>query len=100
MTRHGGARRRGALLLLAGALAAAGMVRGARGHGAMLSPTPRQLEPMFWYQVGCMIGCTCSGGGKEMYPTPQSVGCSDPLEPTLKTSDRTWNVCAESPRGD
>lgn len=66
----------------------------------MLSPTPRQPEPMFWYQVGCMIGCTCSGGGKEMYPTPQSVGCSDPLEPTLKTSDRTWNVRAESPRGD
>ena len=35
----------------------------AYSHGTMTEPVPRQPEPLFWYQVGCMIGCTCSGGG-------------------------------------
>ncbi|XRB05342.1 chitin-binding type-4 domain-containing protein [Pycnococcus provasolii] len=73
---------------------------GAYGHGAMLTPTPRQPEPLYWYQVGCMTGCKCSGGGKEQYPTAESLGCTNPTEPTLKPADRTWNVVAESPRGD
>ena len=24
------------------------------------------IESLYWYQVGCMIGCTCSGGGKKL----------------------------------
>ena len=70
------------------------------GHGTMLEPTPRQPESTYWYQVGCMIGCKCSGDGKETYPTPSSVGCSKPANPTLLASERTWNVKAASPEGD
>ena len=50
----------------------------ARSHGHMFHPTPRQPEPLYWYQVGCMIGCNCSGGGKETYPSLASTGCTSP----------------------
>ena len=71
-----------------------------RGHGTVVNPTPRQPESMYWYQVGCMIGCDCSGGGKETYPSLSSVNCTTPAAPTLQKSQRTWNVGASSPRGD
>ena len=70
-------------------------------HGNMVRPTPRQPEPMYWYQVGCLIGCTCSGGGKETYPSPASLNCPNPGTPTLiNASDLTWNVDKASPRGE
>mmetsp|Transcript_793 Transcript_793/g.931 ORF Transcript_793/g.931 Transcript_793/m.931 type:complete len:497 (-) Transcript_793:165-1655(-) len=73
-------------------------------HGTMVAPTPRQPESMYWYQVGCVIGCTCSGGGKESYPTLESVDCPNPAEPTLDTTAEvlTWNIGNTSPssRGD
>jgi hypothetical protein len=72
----------------------------ALGHGKMLAPAPRQPEPMYWYQVGCMAGCTCSGGGKETYPTAASMNCVTPTEPTLPVEKRTWNTAAASPKGD
>ncbi len=71
-----------------------------RGHGTMTSPIPRQPESLYWYQVGCMIGCTCSGGGKETYPTKESVGCNNPDTATLGNKYFTWNVKGESKRGD
>uniref|UniRef100_A0A7S4JER8 Chitin-binding type-4 domain-containing protein n=1 Tax=Odontella aurita TaxID=265563 RepID=A0A7S4JER8_9STRA len=64
----------------------------------MTIPKPRQPESLYWYQVGCMIGCKCSGGGKEMYPTLESVGCDTPAEPTNPV--RTWNNENTSPKGD
>ena len=70
------------------------------GHGTMMIPTPRQPESVNWYQVGCMIGCSCSGSGKESYPSPESVECIDPASPT--NTDRaalTFNVDGLSPRG-
>ena len=70
------------------------------GHGSMLAPIPRQPEPMYFYSVGCMAGCDCSGGGKETYATLASVGCATPIEPTLPVSKRTWNTAATSPNGD
>ena len=69
-------------------------------HGRMTIPPSFQPEPMYWYQVGCLAGCTCSGGGKETYPTPASMNCKNPTEPTLKATDRTWNIQAKSPEGD
>ena len=84
------------------------------GHGSMNFPRPRNANPSapyaaeascigdacYWYQVGCMIGCTCSGGGKETYPTPESMDCENPAEPTLPVAQRTWNTAAASPKGD
>lgn len=70
------------------------------GHGTMIAPAPRQPESMYWYQVGCMIGCTCSGGGKETYPSTDSVGCKTPGTPSLDKAHRTWNLDAASPKGD
>ena len=58
-------------------------VQQSTGHGVMMEPVPRQPEPLYWYQVGCMIGCTCSGGGKEQYPTLGGVNCKTPGTPTL-----------------
>ena len=69
-------------------------------HGNMLTPIPRQPEPRYFYSVGCMSGCNCSGGGKEPYPSLASVGCATPTEPTLPVSSRTWNTAATSPKGD
>ena len=47
------------------------------------------------------IGCTCSGGGKETYPTAASLNCPNPGTPTLtKASDLTWNVDKASPMGE
>eukprot|EP00729_Bicosta_minor_P017764 gene17764-14543_t len=66
----------------------------------MLTPIPRQPEPRYFYSVGCMSGCNCSGGGKEPYPSLASVGCATPTEPTLPVSSRTWNTAATSPKGD
>ena len=37
-------------------------------HAHMTFPAPRQPEPVYWYSVGCAIGCNCTGDGKEMYP--------------------------------
>lgn len=72
-----------------------------QGHGTMISPTPRQPESLYWYQVGCMIGCTCSGGGKETYPSLESVNCKNPIEPTnTEVSGLTWNAHFQSPRQD
>jgi hypothetical protein len=70
------------------------------GHGNMVEPAPRQPEPLYWYQVGCLAGCRCSGGGKETYPTPESMDCENPAEPTLPVAQRTWNTAAASPKGD
>ena len=66
----------------------------------MTKPPSFQPEPLYWYQVGCLAGCTCSGGGKETYPSPESMNCKNPTEPTLKATDRTWNIEAKSPKGD
>ena len=73
----------------------------AYSHGTMTEPVPRQPEPLFWYQVGCMIGCTCSGGGKETYPTKESVNCNTPDTPTLTDPKfLTWNIDNKSVKGD
>lgn len=77
------------------------LVHPSDGHGVMMEPEPRQPEPMFWYQVGCMIGCTCSGGGKESYPSPASMNCTKPGVPTLtKASELTWNAQGKSSMGE
>eukprot|EP00949_MAST-11_sp_MAST-11-sp1_P000722 g722.t1 len=76
------------------------LVNGAHGHGTLLAPTPRQPESIYWYQVGCMAGCKCSGGGKETYPTPSSLNCETPKAPTLPAAERTWNIDGASPKGD
>ena len=47
----------------------ASLLHGCAAHGRMVEPPPRQPESLYWYQVGCMIGCMCSGGGKENYPS-------------------------------
>ena len=49
---------------------------GVDGHWVLTTPTPRQPKPVYWYSVGCNIGCKCSGDGKEMYPTPKSLNCT------------------------
>jgi len=69
------------------------------GHGTMIDPSPRQPESLYWYSVGCMIGCVCSGGGKETYPSLESVECVDPIEPTNNDA-LSWNVDSKSPRED
>jgi len=62
-------------------------------HGTMVYPTPRQPESVYWYQVGCLIGCKCSGGGKEQYPSPESMDCESPARPTLTSAEYlTWNI--------
>ena len=70
------------------------------GHGVMTVPTPRQPEAMFWYQVGCLAGCTCTGAGKEMYPSVASMNCQTPIEPSILAAERTWNTEAMSPKQD
>merc|ERR1711935_569566 len=71
------------------------------GHGTMMTPIPRQPESMYWYQVGCMIGCTCSGDGKESYPSLADVKCTTPGSATLsKDTELTWNAKGKSPMGD
>lgn len=70
------------------------------GHGTMMIPEPRQPESVMWYQAGCMIGCSCSGSGKEDYPSPESVECIDPATPTnTDKAALTFNVDGLSPRG-
>jgi len=77
------------------------LVQQLEGHGTMMEPVPRQPESLYWYQVGCMIGCTCSGGGKETYPTLESVNCQSPGTPTLtKPEELTWNAQGKSPMGE
>jgi hypothetical protein len=76
------------------------LIVGCYSHGRMTQPTARQPESLYWYQVGCMIGCTCSGGGKDTYPSLDSVNCKTPAKPTLSKSDRTWNIESKSPKGD
>ena len=69
------------------------------GHGVMMSPTPRQPDPIYWYQVGCMTGCNCSGGGKEQYPSLASVNCNTPATAVLETKFSTWNAKGDSANG-
>jgi hypothetical protein len=73
----------------------------------MTDPEPRQPEALKWFQVGCLIGCTCAGKGKEMYPTfsklggKSSVGCDAPMEPTNNDAKyRTFNLQNKSVAGD
>ena len=75
---------------------------GVESHGTMVSPTPRQPESIYWYQVGCAIGCKCSGGGKETYPSLASLGCEAPAAPTLEARPAalTWNIDGKSPRAE
>ena len=48
-----------------------------------------------------MIGCTCSGGGKETYPTKESLKCNTPDTPTLTNPKYlTWNIDHQSREGD
>ena len=91
-----GAGRSAAALALA-ALAAVALLAGARGHGTMVYPAPRQPESLYWYQVGCLIGCECSGNGKENYPTDESLGCATPAAATVAGHQLTWNVAGQSP---
>ena len=89
------------------ALAVLSLVAQADAHATMTSPTPRQPESLYWFQVGCLIGCTCAGKGKEMYPTfagyggASALGCDAPTEPTNNDPPfRTWNVDNLSRAGD
>lgn len=68
-------------------------------HGHMVEPLPKQPEALYWYQVGCAIGCTCTGGGKENYPSLSSLDCAKPATPRLPTSAITFNAENTSPRG-
>merc|ERR1719379_48213 len=71
------------------------------GHGTMITPLPRQPESVYWYQVGCMIGCDCSGGGKEDYPTLESVNCQTPANTSLTDPNvLTYNPNNLSVRGN
>jgi len=59
----------------------------------------------YWYQVGCINGCTCSGYEKDIvnggyYMTPEDAKCSQPKEPTLPEYARTWNIEGKSAQGD
>ena len=83
------------------------LVAQTEAHATMTSPTPRQPEPLYWFQVGCLIGCTCAGKGKEMYPTfakyggTSALGCDAPTEPTNNDRPfRTWNTDNMSHAGD
>ena len=67
------------------------VLESAMGHGTMLAPKPRQPESVYWYQVGCMAGCKCSGGGKETYPTKESLNCENPTAPTLPRASARGN---------
>jgi len=88
-------------MLLAVKVALLVLVHPSDGHGVMMEPEPRQPEAMFWYQVGCAIGCTCTGGGKESYPSLASMNCTKPGVPTLtKASELTWNADNKSPKGE
>jgi len=87
-----------ALALASGVLESSVFV--AEGHGTMVTPRPRQPESVYWYQVGCMIGCECSGGGKEDYPSLESVDCADPASPAnTDPGALTYNADGLSPRG-
>merc|ERR1719253_1215399 len=87
--------------IIAAALSLPFFVQQSSGHGTMMLPVPRQPESLYWYQVGCMIGCTCSGGGKETYPSLASANCTTPATPTLtKASELTWNANGASPMGE
>ena len=65
----------------------------------MVIPEPRQPEPLYWYQVGCLIGCVCTGEGKETYPTASALNCTTPAVPTnINTKSLTWNIDGKSPK--
>jgi hypothetical protein len=67
----------------------------------MVSPVPKQPDALYWFQVGCYLGCECAGRGKEQYPIPEDHDCSNPREPTNNDpSKRTFNVHNLSPSGD
>jgi hypothetical protein len=70
-------------------------------HAAMVSPVPKQPDSLYWFQVGCYLGCLCAGRGKEAYPSPQDNDCPFPREPSNNEPDkRTFNVHNLSPKGD
>eukprot|EP00521_Asterionellopsis_glacialis_P012969 CAMPEP_0195293008 /NCGR_PEP_ID=MMETSP0707-20130614/11408_1 /TAXON_ID=33640 /ORGANISM="Asterionellopsis glacialis, Strain CCMP134" /LENGTH=477 /DNA_ID=CAMNT_0040353615 /DNA_START=69 /DNA_END=1502 /DNA_ORIENTATION=+ len=76
-------------------------IKTVQSHGTLTIPPPRQPESLYWYQVGCVIGCTCSGSGKEQYPTLESLDCLKPAEPTILDSEQlTWNANGNSPRSE
>lgn len=59
----------------------------------------------YWYSVGCLSGCKCSGYEKDIvnggyYMTPADAKCSNPTEPTLPEHARTWNIEGKSSHGD
>ena len=48
-----------------------------------------------------MIGCTCTGDGKETYPTKESLKCNTPDTPTLTNPKYlTWNIDHQSREGE
>jgi len=92
----------------------------AQAHGAINRPPPRNNEggkdfhaqpgcsgeACYWYAVGCMSGCKCSGYEKDIvnggyYAQPEDFGCHSPLEPThTDPKYRTWNIGNHSKQGD
>lgn len=82
--------------------AASIVVKHVSGHATLVSPDPRGQDGNLWYQVGCQIGCNCSGtSSKQLYVTPASFGCTRPMEPTNNNPlTRSWNVNNLSPEGD
>ena len=107
------------------------------GHASMAVPPPRAMhgkpiacgpnpktgeqscdagcteQACLWYQVGCMVGCdTCSLTGKEMWPTPEHVQCTQngtavppgktpfKIPRTVPAHARSWNIEGKSPAGD
>jgi hypothetical protein len=95
------------LLLLVAVFAALLLAPSTDGHATMTNPKPRQVDPLRWFQVGCLIGCTCAGKGKQEYPTfdgyggASALGCSKPIEPTNNLPEfRTFNADSKSKAGD
>ena len=103
-----------------GLLVWAGIVAVCTAHGGMNRPSPRNNrgdQPFanltgcagnacYWYQVGCMSGCQCSGWESAIvttgyYAKPADFNCTSPKEPTVNSPrERTWNVHNRSPNGD
>ena len=109
-----------AAALSLGLLVWAGIAAVCTAHGMMNIPSPRNNrgdQPFanltgcagnacYWYQVGCMSGCQCSGWESAIvttgyYAKPADFNCTSPKEPTVNSPrERTWNVRNRSPAGD
>merc|ERR1712080_410426 len=91
----------------------------ADAHGMMNRPSPRNNDgnkdfkkqpgctgaACYWYSVGCISGCKCSGYEKDIvnggyYMKPADAKCSNPTEPTLPEHARSWNIEGKSSHGD